>query len=157
MLAIGAGGLDVALAMAGMPFFLGTPRVVGVNLTGTLPDWVRAHDVILYLLQQLSVSGAVGKALEYYGPGVAMLSVPQRATIADMGSELGATTSVFPSDEVTQQFLRAQGREQDWTRICARHDAEYDEEIEVELSDLEPMIAQPHSPDSVTTQPAKEP
>ncbi|MCK4323863.1 MAG: aconitate hydratase, partial [Armatimonadetes bacterium] len=146
---IGAGGLDVALAMAGMPFYLRVPEVLRVTLLGELPDWVAAHDVILWLLQQLSVSGAVGKALEYRGPGVTTLNVPQRATITNMGAELGATTSVFPSDEVTHEFLRAQGREEDWAAVAADEDAEYEEEMTLELSALEPMIAQPHSPDNV--------
>jgi len=149
MVGIGAGGLDVALAMAGMPFYLRTPHVLGVTLVEELPDWVAAHDVILWLLQQLSVSGAVGKALEYRGPGVTTLNVPQRATITNMGAELGATTSVFPSDEVTHEFLRAQGREEDWAAVAADEDAEYEEEMTLELSVLEPMIAQPHSPDNV--------
>ncbi len=149
MLAIGAGGLDVALAMSGMPFYLRTPQVLGVTLVGELPDWVAAHDVILYLLQQLSVSGGVGKALEYRGPGVTTLNVPQRATITNMGTELGATTSVFPSDEVTHEFLYAQGREEDWRAVAADEDAEYEEEMVLELGELEPMIAQPHSPDNV--------
>ncbi len=149
MVGIGAGGLDVALAMAGMPFCLHTPHVLGVTLVGELPDWVAAHDVILWLLQQLSVSGAVGKALEYRGPGVTTLNVPQRATITNMGAELGATTSVFQSDEVTHEFLRAQGREEDWAAVAADEDAEYEEEMVLELSELEPMIAQPHSPDNV--------
>ncbi len=149
MVGIGAGGLDVALAMAGMPFCLRTPHVLGVTLIGELPDWVAAHDVILWLLQQLSVSGAVGKALEYRGPGVTTLNVPQRATITNMGAELGATTSVFPSDEVTHEFLRAQGREEEWAAVAADEDAEYEEEMTLELSVLEPMIAQPHSPDNV--------
>ena len=149
MLAIGAGGLDVALAMAGMPFYLRAPGVLGVALVGELPDWVAAHDVILYLLQQLTVSGGVGKALEYYGPGVAELSVPQRATITNMGTELGATTSLFPSDEVTREFLRTQGREEHWLPFTAADGAEYEEEMVVDLGRLEPMIAQPHSPDNV--------
>ncbi len=149
MVGIGAGGLDVALAMAGMPFYLRVPEVLRVTLLGELPDWVAAHDVILWLLQQLSVSGAVGKALEYRGPGVTTLNVPQRATITNMGAELGATTSVFPSDEVTHEFLRAQGREEDWAAVAADEDAEYEEEMTLELSALEPMIAQPHSPDNV--------
>jgi len=149
MIAIGAGGLDVALAMAGMPFYLRAPEVLGVTLLGELPDWVAAHDVILYLLQQLSVSGGVGKAVEYGGPGVTALNVPQRATITNMGAELGATTSVFPSDEVAREFLCAQGREEDWVALVADEDAEYEEEMVVELTTLEPMIAQPHSPDNV--------
>jgi len=149
MVAIGAGGLDVALAMAGMPFYLRAPQVLGVTLVGELPAWVAAHDVILYLLQQLSVSGAVGTALEYRGPGVTTLNVPQRATITNLGTELGATTSVFPSDEVTYEFLCAQGREEDWVALVADGEAEYAEEMVVELGTLEPMIAQPHSPDNV--------
>ncbi len=149
MLAIGAGGLDVALATAGMPFYLRVPEVLGVELVGKLPDWVSAHDVILYLLEQLSVSGGVGKVLEYHGPGVATLDVPQRATITNMGAELGATTSVFPSDEVTRGFLRAQGREEDWISVVAEDNAEYEQEMTVDLGQLEPMIAQPHSPDNV--------
>jgi len=149
MVGIGAGGLDVALAMAGMPFYLRVPGVLGVTLIGELPAWVAAHDVILYLLQQLSVSGGVEKALEYGGSGVATLNVPQRATITNMGAELGATTSVFPSDEVTREFLRTQGREEDGTPIAADAGAEYEEEMWVDLSALEPLIAQPHSPDNV--------
>ncbi len=149
MVGIGAGGLDVALAMAGMPFYLRAPAVLGITFLGELPAWVAAHDVILYLLQQLSVSGGVGKAIEYRGPGVSRLNVPQRATIANMGAELGATTSVFPSDEVTREFLRAQGREEDWRPIAADAGAEYEEEMIVELSMLEPMVAAPHSPDNV--------
>ncbi len=149
MVGIGAGGLDVALAMAGMPFYLRTPQVLGVTLVGELPAWVAAHDVILWLLQQLSVSGGVGKALEYRGPGVTTLNVPQRATLTNMGAELGATTSVFPSDEVAREFLYAQGREEDWTAVATDEDAEYEEEMTLELSALEPMIAQPHSPDNV--------
>ena len=149
MVAIGAGGLDVALAMAGRPFYLRAPQALGVELVGELPDWVAAQDVILYLLRQLSVSGGVGKALEYHGPGVATLNVPQRATIANMGTELGATTSVFPSDEVTRDFLRAQQREEHWVALSAEGGAEYEEEMTVNLGELEPMIAQPHSPDNV--------
>jgi len=149
MVAIGAGGLDVALAMARRPFYLRTPQVLGVELVGELCDWVAAQDVILYLLEQLSVSGGVGKALEYHGPGVATLNVPQRATIANMGTELGATTSVFPSDEVTRGFLRAQQREEHWVALSAEDGAEYEEEMTVNLDELEPMIAQPHSPDNV--------
>ena len=149
MLAIGAGGLDVAVAMAGGPFYLAMPKVVLVKLTGKLSPWVSAKDVILELLRRLSVKGGVGKIMEYGGDGVTSLSVPQRATITNMGAELGATTSVFPSDEVTREFLEAQRREQAWTRIEADADAEYDEVIEIVLSSLEPMIAQPHQPDQV--------
>ena len=149
MMAIGAGGLDVACAMAGLPFHLTGPRVVRVVLTGSLPDWVAAKDVILELLRRLSVRGGVGKVFEYDGPGVGTLTVPQRATIANMGAELGATTSVFPSDDVTLRWLRAQRREEAYEPMAADPDAEYDETIEVDLSSLEPLIAQPHSPDNV--------
>ena len=149
MLGIGAGGLDVALAMAGMPFYLRVPQVLGVELVGKLPDWVAAHDVILYLLQQLTVSGGLGKVVEYHGPGVATLDVPQRATITNMGAELGATTSVFPSDEVTREFLYTQGRAEDWTPIAADESAEYEERMTVDLGRLGPMVAQPHRPDNV--------
>ncbi len=149
MMAIGAGGLDVALAMAGESFYLRVPQVLGVCLTGELRDWVSAQDVILHLLQALSVSGGVGKAVEYFGPAVASLSVPQRATITNMGTELGATTSVFPCDQRTREFLRAQQREEVWVPLAAAADAEYDEVLEVDLGALEPLIAQPHSPDNV--------
>lgn len=149
MLAIGAGGLDVAVAMAGQPFYLKMPKIVRVNLTGQLQPWVSAKDVILALLRLMSVKGGVGKIIEYTGPGVATLSVPERATITNMGAELGATTSVFPSDEVTREFLRAQKREEDWRPLAADPGATYDEEIEINLSSLEPLIAQPHSPDLV--------
>jgi len=149
MLAIGAGGLDVAVAMAGEPFYLPMPKVVLVRLVGRLGPWVTAKDVILELLRRLTVHGGVGKIMEYGGPGVATLTVPQRATITNMGAELGATTSVFPSDEVTRQYLRAQGREADWQPLAADPEATYDEVIEVDLSALEPMIAQPSSPDNV--------
>jgi aconitate hydratase len=149
MIAIGAGGLDVAAAMAGYPFHLPAPRVVLVNLKGKLPEWVSAKDVILELLRRLSVKGGVGKIMEYGGEGVNSLTVPERATITNMGAELGATTSVFPSDEVTRDFLKAQGRESAWTEIKADDDAVYDETIDLDLSKLEPLIAQPHSPDNV--------
>ncbi len=149
MLAIGAGGLDVAVAMGGGPFYLTMPKIVGVRLTGQLPPWVAARDVILELLRRLSVKGGVGKIIEYYGSGVAALSVPERATICNMGAELGATTSLFPSDEVTRAFLAAQERAGDWQPLAADPDAEYDEHIELDLSTLEPLIAKPHSPDNV--------
>jgi len=149
MLAIGAGGLDVAVAMAGAPFYVPMPQVVLVWLTGELQPWVSAKDVILELLRRLSVKGGVGKVFEYGGPGVASLSVPQRATITNMGAELGATSSLFPSDENTRRFLAAQGREADWRPLSADPDATYDEVIELDLSALEPLIAQPHSPDNV--------
>lgn len=149
MLAIGAGGLDVALAMAGEPFYLKVPRVVFVRLVGQLSPWVSAKDVILEMLRRLTVKGGVGKVFEYGGPGVKTLTVPERATITNMGAELGATTSIFPSDEMTLSFLKAQKREKEWIPLSADPDAQYDEEIEINLSDLEPMVACPHSPDRV--------
>jgi aconitate hydratase len=149
MIAIGAGGLDVAAAMAGYPFYLPAPKIVKVNLTGKLPEWVAGKDVILELLRRLSVKGGVGKIMEYAGEGLKCLDAPARATITNMGAELGATTSVFPSDEVTRAFLKAQGREGDWKEILADPDAEYDETVDLDLSSLEPMVAQPHSPDNV--------
>ncbi len=149
MLAIGAGGLDVAAAMAGAPFYLTMPRVTLVRLSGRLPEWVTAKDVIIELLRRLTVRGGVGRVMEYGGPGVATLSVPERATIANMGAELGATTSIFPSDEQTLAFLRAQGREGDWRPLAADPGAEFDEVIELDLSSLEPLVCLPSSPDSV--------
>ncbi|NAZ06406.1 MAG: aconitate hydratase, partial [Thermocrinis sp.] len=149
MIAIGAGGLDVASAMAGEPFYLKMPRIVGVHLKGKLPDWVTAKDIILELLRRLTVKGGVGKIFEYFGEGVKELSVPERATITNMGAELGATTSIFPSDEITRAYLKAQGREEDWIELLPDPDAEYDEVIEIDLSQLEPLIACPHSPDNV--------
>jgi aconitate hydratase len=149
MLAIGAGGLDVAAAMAGYPFYLAMPRVTRVLLTGELGGWVSAKDVILEVLRRLSVKGGVGRVMEYAGPGVATLTVPQRATITNMGAELGATSSVFPSDERTREFLRAQGREESWVALAAEAGAEYDDAIEIDLSALEPLVAQPFSPDKV--------
>jgi aconitate hydratase len=149
MLAIGAGGLDVAVAMAGGPFYLTMPKVVKMELTGALSPWVTAKDVILEVLRLLSVKGGVGKVIEYTGPGVETLSVPERATITNMGAELGATTSIFPSDEVTRRFLAAQKREQDWVELLPDHDAAYDEELVIDLSRLEPLVALPHSPDTV--------
>ncbi|MFP4249349.1 MAG: aconitate hydratase [Armatimonadota bacterium] len=149
MLAIGAGGLDVAAAMAGEPFHLNMPEVVGVRLDGTLTGWASAKDVILELLRRLTVKGGVGKVFEYFGPGVATLTVPERTTITNMGTELGATSSIFPSDEATRQFLQAQEREGDWTEQLADEDAQYAEVIEVDLSTIEPMVAQPHMPDQV--------
>ncbi len=149
MLAIGAGGLDVAVAMGGGPYYLTMPRVCRVVLKGKLKPWVSAKDIILEVLRRLTVKGGVGKVMEYAGEGVKSLSVPERATIANMGAELGATMSIFPSDEVTKEFLKAQGREQDWVELKADDDADYDEEIEIDLDGLEPMAAQPHSPDNV--------
>jgi len=148
-LAIGAGGLDVAVAMAGEPFYVPMPRVVLVRLWGALGPWVSAKDVILELLRRLTVKGGVGRLIEYGGPGVATLSVPQRATITNMGAELGATSSIFPSDEVTRRFLAAQGREEDWQPMAADPDAEYEDVIDLDLSALEPLVARPHSPDNV--------
>lgn len=149
MIAMGAGGLDVAVAMGGGPFYLPCPRVVGVKLTGNLKPWVSAKDIILKVLQILSVKGGVGNIVEYFGSGVATLSVPERATITNMGAELGATTSVFPSDKMTKKFLEAQNREKAFKELGPDKDAEYDEVVEIDLSKLEPLIAKPHSPDSV--------
>ncbi len=151
MIAIGAGGLDVSAAMAGLPFYLTCPKVYGVHLTGKLPKWVSAKDVILKLLSILTTKGNVGWMVEYFGPGVKTLSVPERATITNMGAELGVTTSVFPSDEITREFLKAQGREEDWVELLPDPDAEYDKVIEINLSELEPLVALPHSPDNVVT------
>lgn len=149
MIAIGAGGLDVSAAMAGLPFYLTCPRVYGVHLTGKLPKWVSAKDVILKLLSILTTKGNVGWVVEYFGPGVKSLDVPSRATITNMGAELGVTFSVFPSDETTREFLKAQHREEDWVELQADPDAEYDKVIEINLSELEPLVALPHSPDNV--------
>ncbi|HIP43167.1 MAG TPA: aconitate hydratase [Aquifex aeolicus] len=149
MLAIGAGGLDVAAAMAGEPFYLKMPKIVGIHLKGKMPEWVSAKDIILELLRRLTVKGGLGKIFEYFGEGVKELSVPERATITNMGAELGATTSIFPSDEITKAYLKAQGREEDWIELLPDSDAQYDEIIEINLSELEPLIAQPHSPDNV--------
>ncbi|MBI5809944.1 MAG: aconitate hydratase [Deltaproteobacteria bacterium] len=149
MLAIGAGGLDVAVAMGGGAFSLNYPKVVLVNLKGKLKPWVSAKDVILELLRRLTVKGGVNKVIEYGGDGVKNLSGPERATITNMGAELGATTSVFPSDEVTMEFLKAQDRSKDWVELKADPDARYDEKIDMDLGKLEPMIAKPHMPDVV--------
>ncbi len=150
MIAIGVGGLDAATVMAGAPFELTMPKVILMRLKGRLSrPWVTAMDVILEILRRLSVKGGVGKILEYGGPGVQDLSVPERATITNMGAELGATTSIFPSDARTRRFLRAQGRESDWIEILADRDAEYAEIIDIQLDEIEPLIAQPHSPDNV--------
>ncbi len=149
MLAIGAGGLDVAMAMAGQPFHLNMPEVLGVYLTGKLSPWVSAKDVILELLRRLSVKGGVGKVIEYFGPGVKTLSVTDRGAIANLGTELGATGTVFPSDEVTKEFLEAQERAEHWIELVADEDAQYGQVIEIDLSALEPMIACPSSPDNV--------
>jgi aconitate hydratase len=149
MLAVGAGGLDVAVAMGGGPYHLAMPRVVRVTLTGRLAPWVSAKDVILELLRRYTVRGGSGKVFEYTGPGVAALSLPQRATICNMGAELTLTTSVFPSDDVTRAYFRLLGREADWRPLAADPDAEYDEEIALDLSALEPLVALPGSPDRV--------
>ena len=151
MLAMGAGGLDVAVAMGGGAYYITMPKMVRVNLTGKLSAWVSAKDIILEVLRIMSVKGGVGKIIEYAGEGVKTLSVPERATITNMGAELGATTSIFPSDEVTREFLKAQGREEVWTELKSDEDAVYDEEINIDLSKLAPMAACPHSPDNVKT------
>jgi aconitate hydratase len=152
MIAIGVGGLDAATVMGGAPYEIAMPKVVRIELTGKLQrPWVTAMDVVLEILRRLSVKGGVGKIMEYGGPGVSDLNVTERATITNMGAELGATTSVFPSDERTRFYLRAVGRESDWTALSADEDAGYEESIEINLDRIEPMIAQPHSPDNVTT------
>jgi aconitate hydratase len=148
-LAIGAGGLDVAVAMGGGPFFMTMPKVLRVELKGKLQPWVTAKDIILEVLRRLTVKGGVGKILEYTGPGVKSLSLTERATITNMGAELGATTSIFPSDENTREYMKAQGRAKDWRPIAADAGATYDEELIIDLNKLEPLIAQPHSPDNV--------
>ena len=149
MMAIGAGGLDVALAMAGKPFRIPYPKVIGVKLTGKLSPWCAAKDVILKLLSILTTKGNVGSVVEYFGPGVATLTVPQRATITNMGAELGVTTSLFPSDESTRVFLKAQDREKDFVPLAADPDAEYDQVIEIRLDEIEPLAACPSSPDNI--------
>lgn len=151
MLAIGAGGLDVAVAMGGGEYYLTMPEIVNVKLTGTLNPWVSAKDIILELLRRLTVKGGVGKIFEYSGEGLSQLTVPQRATITNMGAELGATTSIFPSDDKTFEFLKAQHREEDFSQITADEDAFYDAVVEINLSELEPMAACPHSPDKVAS------
>ncbi len=149
MLAIGAGGLDVAVAMGGGPYYLTMPKVCKVELTGKLNPWSTAKDIILEVLRVMSVKGGVGKVVEYAGEGIKSLTVPERATITNMGAELGATTSIFPSDDVTLEFLKAQGREQDWVELLPDTDAVYEEHIVIDLSTVEPMAAKPHSPDNV--------
>ncbi len=149
--AMGAGGLDVACAMAGATFRIKYPKIVGIKLTGKLNPWVSAKDVILEVLRRVDVKGNVGKVFEYFGEGVGTLSVPDRATITNMGTETGCTTSIFPSDEITREFLKAQNREQDFKRLVADDDAIYDEVIDINLSEVEPMVALPHSPGSVKT------
>ncbi|MFZ5944117.1 MAG: aconitate hydratase [Bacillota bacterium] len=149
MLAFGAGGLNVAAAMAGHPYYIKKPKICSINLQGTLPKWVSAKDIILELLRRVSVKGGVGKIFEYTGDGVSGLTVPERATITNMGAELGLTTSIFPSDLQTKNFLKAQGREECWQELQADPGASYDEEIIIDLGRLEPLIAKPHSPDNV--------
>lgn len=151
MLAMGAGGLDVAVAMGGGTYYITMPKMVRINLSGKLPAWVSAKDVILEVLRIMSVKGGVGKIIEYGGEGVSSLTVPERATITNMGAELGATTSIFPSDDITYSFMKAQGREADWTELKADDDAVYDEVIDIDLSKLEPLAAAPHSPDNIKT------
>ena len=151
MLAMGAGGLDVAVAMGGGPYYITMPKMVKINLTGKLSPWVSAKDIILEVLRILTVKGGVGKIVEYGGVGIKTLTVPERATITNMGAELGATTSIFPSDDVTLEFLKAQGREKDWIELKPDDDAKYDEVINIDLSKLVPMAACPHSPDAVKT------
>lgn len=151
MLAMGSGGMDVAVAMGGGTYYIPMPKMTRINLTGYLKPWVSAKDVILEVLRIMSVKGGVGKIIEYGGEGVKTLSVPERATITNMGAELGATTSIFPSDEITLAFLKAQGRENDWTEILPDEDAAYDEVIDIDLCSLTPMAACPHMPDNVKT------
>ncbi len=151
MLAIGAGGLDVAVAMAGGPFYLTAPEVVGIKLTGQLKTFVSSKDIILKVLEILGVKGGVGRVIEYYGEGIKSLTVPERATITNMGAELGATTSLFPSDEVTKKFLDAQDRSSAYKELSADDDCMYDHNIEINLADLQPLAAAPHSPDNIKT------
>ena len=151
MIAIGAGGLDVAVAMGGGAYYITYPEIVGIHLTGKLSPWVAAKDVILEVLRILSVKGGVGRIIEYFGEGVKTLSVPERATITNMGAELGATTSIFPSDETTRSFLKAQSREEDYVELSADEGAVYDKIIDIDLSTLVPQAACPHSPDNVKT------
>ncbi|MFQ6617738.1 MAG: aconitate hydratase, partial [Fidelibacterota bacterium] len=149
MLGIGAGGIDVAVAMGGGPFYIKMPRIILVNLKGALQPWVSAKDIILEVLRRLSVRGGIGKIFEYGGEGIKSLNVPERSTITNMGAELGATTSIFPSDEVTLSYLRSQNREKDWRLITADESASYDDVLHIDLDALEPLIARPHSPDNV--------
>lgn len=151
MLAMGAGGMDVAVAMGGGTYYIPMPTMTRINLTGYLKPWVSAKDVILEVLRRMTVKGGVGKIIEYGGEGVKTLSVPERATITNMGAELGATTSIFPSDEITLAFLKAQDRADDWTEILPDPDTQYDEVIDIDLCALEPMAACPHMPDKVKT------
>lgn len=149
MLAMGAGGIDVAMAITGEPFYIKMPEVMGVKLTGDLPDWVSAKDVILEMLRRYDVKGGVGKIIEYYGPGLDNLSAMDRHVIANMGAELGATATVFPSDNEVKRFLAQQDRADDWVELVADNDATYDSYDEINLSELEPLIAKPSSPGNV--------
>lgn len=149
MIAIGAGGLDVAVAMGGGPFYLSTPKIVGVKLYGKLQPWVAAKDIILEMLRRLSAKGGFGRIFEYYGPGIACLDVPARSTICNMGAELGATCSLFPSDQETFKYFNAQGRPQDWSEQLPDSGCDYDEHLEINLDELEPLVAKPHNPDNV--------
>lgn len=149
MISIGAGGLDVAVAMGGGPFYTPCPKIVGVKLTGKLQPWVASKDIILEMLRRLSAKGGFGKIFEYYGPGIECLDVPSRATVCNMGAELGATCSLFPSDHHTKAFLDAMGRGDDWCELLPDEGADYDEHIEINLDELEPLVAQPHNPDKV--------
>ena len=151
MIAIGAGGLDIAVAMGGEPFYLTCPKVTKIDLKGKLKPWVSAKDVVLKVLEIFTTKGNVGTVFEYGGEGAKTLSVPERATITNMGAECGVTTSVFPSDETTKQFLKAQGREKDWTEVKADEDAEYDSVVEIDLSEIVPLAAYPHSPGNIKT------
>ncbi|MCW4010847.1 MAG: aconitate hydratase [Candidatus Bathyarchaeota archaeon] len=149
MIAIGAGGLDVAVAMGGGEFYITCPKVYKINLKGKLQPWVTAKDVVLKMLEMFTVKGNVGVVMEYAGPGVANLTVPERATITNMGAEMGVTTSIFPSDEETRKFLKAQGREADWVELKADDDAEYDRVVDLDLCEIEPLAAAPHSPGNI--------
>nr|MBC8452646.1 aconitate hydratase [Spirochaetota bacterium] len=149
MMAMGAGGIDVAVAMGGGAFYMTSPKIVNIYLEGELRPWVSAKDVILYVLQQFGTKGNVGTVFEYSGPGIASLQVPDRATITNMGAECGVTTSIFPSDENTRKFLKAQGRETDWIQLLADTDAAYDDQICINLSELVPLTAEPHSPGNI--------
>jgi aconitate hydratase len=151
MIAIGAGGLDIAVAMGGEPFYLTCPKVTKINLKGKLKPWVSAKDVVLKVLEVFTTKGNVGTVFEYGGEEAETLSVPERATITNMGAECGVTTSVFPSDEITKQFLKAQGREEDWVEVKADEDAEYDRVVDIDLSEIVPLVAYPHSPGNIKT------
>ncbi len=151
MIGIGAGGLDVAVAMGGEPFYLTCPKVTKINLKGKLKPWVSAKDVVLKVLEVFTTKGNVGSVFEYGGEGAKALSVPERATITNMGAECGVTTSVFPSDEITKQFLKAQGREEEWGEVKADEDAEYDRVVDIDLSEIVPLVAYPHSPGNIKT------